>query len=132
MANPKSKTPKQSTVEDTEDRASYIKKHRGALKKITPLFDKLNFKQQGSVAILKNLQKYYPDDEKYSDNTIRNRILSELGVASGEYDDLNVVQKDSAGREKTLKQQKKENPAGFAHGGRVHRGRRAASSSEKG
>lgn len=132
MANPKTKGPSRSVIKNMESTAETIKKHSGALKKLSPHFDKLNFKQKGAVAVLKNLQGYYPEDEQYSDKSIRNRILSELGVASGKFDDFKTVGRDSAGREQTRKEQKKKNPAGFAHGGMVHRGRKASGSSEKG
>ena len=110
MANPKSKGPSRSTVKNMESTAANIKKHSGALKKLSPYFDKLNFKQKGVVAVLKNLQEYYPDDDQYSDKSIRNRILSELGVASGKFDDFKTVGRDSAGREQTRKEQKKKTP----------------------
>ena len=49
----------------------------------------------------------------------------EMGLATKSYES---VGKDSSGRRKTVGDQKRMNPSGFSHGGRVHRGRSAANS----
>lgn len=100
-------------------------KFRDALMKITPLVDKLSLKDKRHVATMKSLQGYMPDDPEYSDSEIRKEILSSLGVASGKFDDYNIISRDSAGRGKTRKEQKEKNPRGFKSGGKVHRGRKA-------
>ena len=98
---------------------------RDSLMKITPLVDKLNAKDKRAVAVLKSLQGFYPDESKYSDSEIRKSIMSRLGVASGDFDDYNIIGRDSSGRGKTKKEQKEKNPRGFKSGGKVHRGRKA-------
>jgi hypothetical protein len=100
-------------------------KFRDSLMKITPLVDKLNAKDKSAVAVLKSLQGFEPDNPEYSDSEIRKSIMSRLGVASGKYDDTDVVGKDSRGRPKMKYEQEKMNPRGFKSGGKVHRGRKA-------
>lgn len=112
-------------VKRTKRGAELLEEFSGAARKLHPGFDKLNKQQQRSVVTMLSLQRYSPDDPEYSNKNIRNKILSELGVASGEYDEYTTVDRDSAGRAKTLKDQKEQNPAGYAQGGMVHRGRKA-------
>ena len=106
-------------------------KFRDALMKITPLVDKLDARNKRAVAVLKSLQGFEPDNPEYSDSEIKKSILSRLGVASGEFDDYNIIGRDSAGRGKTRKEQKEKSPRGFKSGGKVCRGRKAAGSAEK-
>ena len=106
-------------------------KFRGPLMKITPLVDKLNAGDKKAVAVLKSLQGYYPDNPEYSNAEIQKYIMSKLGVASGKYDDHDVIGRDSTGEPKTRYDQKRKNPRGFNGGGKVHRGRKAGGSSEK-
>jgi len=100
-------------------------KFRDSLMKITPLVDKLNARDKSAVAVLKSLQGFEPDNPEYSDSEIRKSIMSRLGVASGKYDDTDVVGKDSRGRPKMKYQQQEKSPRGFKSGGKVHRGRKA-------
>ena len=100
-------------------------KFRDALMKITPLVDKLNARDKKAVAVMKSLQGYEPDNPEYSDSEIRKEIMSSLGVASGKFDDYNIIGRDSVGRGTTRKEQKEKNPRGFKSGGKVHRGRKA-------
>ena len=100
-------------------------KFRDSLMKITPLVDKLNARDKSAVAVLKSLQGFEPDNPEYSDSAIRKSIMSRLGVASGKYDDTDVVGKDSRGNPKMKYQQKEKSPRGFKSGGKVHRGRKA-------
>tara|TARA_R100001126_G_C4825418_1_gene148966 strand:- start:479 stop:859 length:381 start_codon:yes stop_codon:yes gene_type:complete len=100
-------------------------KFRDSLMKITPLVDKLNAKDKRAVAVMKSLQGFYPDKSEYSDSEIKKSILSRLGVASGKFDDYDIVGRDSVGRGTTRKEQKEKNPRGFKSGGKVHRGRKA-------
>ena len=88
-------------------------------------FRKLNKQDKRAVVTKLSLQRHFPDESEYSNKNIRNDILSRLGVASGEYDDSITIDRDSAGRAKTLKKQKEQNPTGFAVGGMIHRGRKA-------
>ena len=106
-------------------------KFRGPLMKITPLVDKLNARDKKAAAVFKSLQGYYPDNPEYSNAEIRKYIMSKLGVASGKYDDHDVIGRDSAGEPKTLHDQKRKNPRGFKRGGKVCRGRKASGSAEK-
>jgi hypothetical protein len=106
-------------------------KFRDSLMEITPLVDKLNAYDKEAVAVKKSLQGFDPDNPKYSDSEIKKSILSRLGVASGKYDDYDVVTRDSAGNPVTRKEQKEQNPSGFRYGGKVSRGRPAQSSAEK-
>lgn len=129
MAKPTSAGMK--TTKETGKAIDKVAEYRSELMKITPLFEKLPLKKQRYAATLKSLQGYYPDNPEYSNKAIKRQILSDLGVASGQYDDYQSVGKDSAGREVTKKQQKEMAPKGFAHGGKVCRGRKASSSAEK-
>ena len=104
---------------------------RDALMKITPLVDKLSTRDKRAVAVMKSLQGYQPDNPAYSDSEIKKEIMSYLGVASGQFDDYNIIGRDSAGRGKTKKEQKEKSPRGFKSGGKVCRGRKAAGSAEK-
>lgn len=127
MVSPAGKAPSKTKVKRDISSAESIAKHGPALKKLHSGFSKLNKRQQSVVATSKALQGYFPDDPDYSDKSIRNKILSYLGVASGEFDDHKTVGRDSAGRRKLKSEQKKKNPAGFAYGGVAHpsRGRKA-------
>ena len=129
MAKPTSAGMK--TTKETGEAIDKVAKHRKELMSITPLFEKLPLKRQRYAATLKSLQGYYPDNPEYSNKQIKRQILSDLGVASGEFDDYKSVGKDSAGRDVTKKQQKEMAPKGFVHGGKVCRGRKASSSAEK-
>ncbi len=100
-------------------------KFRDALMKITPLVDKLSLKDKKAIAVMKSLQGYQPDNPDYSDSEIKKEIMSYLGVASGQFDDYNIIGRDSSGRGKTKKEQKEKSPRGFKSGGKVHRGRKA-------
>lgn len=132
MVSPKGKTPSRTEIKEMQTVSERIKKYGPQIKKFFPQFDKLNTKQKNSLTLKKAVQDIMGDDnESYTDEEIRNQGLSMLGVASGKYDDYETVSKDSAGRRQTLAKQKKQNPAGFAHGGRVHRGRTASGSAEK-
>ena len=119
------KVPSKFSVKATMADAELVAKHSGAARKLHSGFDKLTKKQQKTIANRLSLQKYFPDDPDYSNKNIRNKILSYLGVASGEFDDLKAIGKDSYGEDKLLLEQKHKNPAGFAGGGMVHRGRKA-------
>jgi len=125
MVNPASKAPSKSRMKRTTRGIELLEEFSGAARKLHSGFDKLTKKQQRDIAVQLSLQRYEPDDPKYSNKNIRNEILSYLGVASGEFDDYETVERDSAGRGQTRKQQKEKNPAGYAHGGMVHRGRKA-------
>ena len=70
---------------------------RDALMKITPLVDKLSTRDKRAVAVMKSLQGYQPDNPAYSDSEIKKEIMSYLGVASGQFDDYNIIGRDSAG-----------------------------------
>ena len=109
-----------------------LKKYSPKLRKLHPGFDKLTVRQKRSIVNKKWLadnipEEYGPEgsEKQYTDKAIRNEILSFLGVASGQYDDYDTTGKDSAGRDKDLIDQKEQNPAGFAVGGMIHRGRKA-------
>jgi hypothetical protein len=104
---------------------------RDSLMKITPLVDKLNARDKRAVATMKSLQGLLEDNSDYTDSKIKEEIMSRLGVASGRFDDYNIIGRDSSGTGKTKKEQKEMNPRGFRHGGKVHRGRVAGSSAEK-
>jgi len=133
MANPKGKTPSRKEIKDMQTVSERIKKYGPQIKKFFPYFDKLNTKQKNSLALKKSIQSIMDDDdENYTDEAIRNEGLSMLGVRSGRFDSTKTVGKDSAGKPKYVFEQREQNPAGFAHGGMVHRGRKASSSSEKG
>jgi hypothetical protein len=106
-------------------------KFRDSLMKITPLVDKLNARDKRAVATMKSLQGLLEDNSDYTDSKIKEEIMSRLGVASGRFDDYNIIGRDSSGTGKTKKEQKEMNPRGFRHGGKVHRGRVAGSSAEK-
>ena len=112
-------------VKSSKEGGELIAEFSSAARKLHPGFDKLSQRDKRAVVTKLSLQRYYPDDSDYTDTKIRNDILSRLGVASGEYDDYMTTDRDSAGREKTLGEQKKQNPAGYAQGGMVHRGRKA-------
>jgi hypothetical protein len=112
-------------VKRTKRGGELLEEFSGAARKLHPGFDKLNKQDKRAVVTLLSLQRYNPDDSEYSNKNIRNDILSRLGVASGEYDDSITIDRDSAGRAKTLKKQKEQNPTGFAVGGMIHRGRKA-------
>jgi len=112
-------------VKNTKTGGELLEEFSGAARKLHPSFDKLNKQDKRAVVTKLSLQRYFPDDSNYSNKNIRNDILSRLGVASGEYDDYMTTDRDSAGRAKTLKDQKEQNPAGYAHGGKIHRGRQA-------
>ena len=118
-------------VKDTKTGGELLEEFGSAARKLHPGFDKLNKRDKRAVVTKLSLQRYFPDDSEYSNKKIRNDILSRLGVASGEYDDYVTTDRDSAGRAKTMKEQKEQNPAGFAIGGMVHRGRKAGFSAEK-
>tara|TARA_B100001287_G_scaffold68070_1_gene55836 strand:- start:1455 stop:1871 length:417 start_codon:yes stop_codon:yes gene_type:complete len=122
--------------DDIEDNAFYfakdLKKYGPQMRKLHPGFDKLTTKQKRTIVNKKWLADNVPEEygpkgskDQYTDKRIRNEILSYLGVASGKYDDYDTTGKDSAGRAKDLIDQKEQNPAGFAVGGMVHRGRKA-------
>ena len=131
MANPKSKTPSRKQIKDSQSAAERIEEYGPKIKKFFPQFDKLTMKQKDSLALKKAIQDVMKDNERYTDEGIRNEGLSMLGVASSDLDSTLEIGKDSAGRPTYAFQQKKQNPAGFAHGGKVHRGRKAHSSIEK-
>ena len=125
MVNPAGRTPSRTRVRKELSQAEFVREFTPRLEKIHSGFNKLTPKAKHAMAVKKNLQQWYPDNEDYSDETIRKEILSELGVASGQFDDYKAVGKDSAGRKETRKKQREKNPAGFAFGGRLHRGRKA-------
>tara|TARA_B100000085_G_scaffold208575_1_gene192381 strand:- start:454 stop:840 length:387 start_codon:yes stop_codon:yes gene_type:complete len=112
-------------VKRTKRGVELLKEFSGAARKLHPGFDKLSKQDKRAIVTKLSLQRYNPEDPEYSNENIRNAILSGLGVASGKYDEYTTVDRDSAGRTKTLKEQKEQNPAGFAIGGMVHRGRKA-------
>ena len=112
-------------VKSTKRGGELLEQFRSAARKLHSGFDKLSKQDQLAVVTRLSLQRHFPDDSDYSDKKIRNDILSRLGVASGEYDDYMTTDRDSSGRAKTLGDQKKQNPAGYAVGGMVHRGRKA-------
>jgi len=125
MVNPAAKAPSKSKLRHTKRGLDLLREFSGAARDLHSGFDKLSKKEQKTIAVQLSLQKYYPDNPKYSNKNIRNEILSYLGVASGEFDDYKAVGKDSAGRDKVRIEQKEKNPAGYAFGGRLHRGRKA-------
>lgn len=125
VVNPAGKAPTKLRVRGQGYRVEDLKKYGPALRKMHSGFDKLDRRQQALLANRKSLQEHYPDEVRYTDKAIRNQLLSYLGVASGEFDDYKAIGKDSAGREQTRKKQERKNPAGFAHGGTVHKGRKA-------
>lgn len=131
MANPKSKAPSRKEIKDSQSAAERIEEYGPKIKKFFPQFDKLNMRQKDSLALKKAIQDVMKDNPRYTDEGIRNEGLSMLGVAANDSNSTIEVKKDSAGRPTYAFQQKKQNPAGFAHGGRVHRGRSAAGSAEK-
>lgn len=112
-------------VKRTKRGVELLEEFSGAARKLHPGFDKLSKQDKRAIVTKLSLQRYNPEDPEYSNEKIRNAILSGLGVASGEYDEYTTVDRDSAGREKTMKEQKEQNPAGFALGGMAHRGRKA-------
>ncbi len=122
--------PSKDGIKMTGHIAGNVAKHSPALTKLVPAFSKLNKRQQGAVATLKSLQGYYPDDKKYSNKKIKEKIFSYLGVASGEYDEGKKVGENELG-DVTRSSQKRIMPEGYAHGGKIHRGRKAASSADK-
>ena len=142
MVSMDGKAPSTSKVKQLESRTGIIRKYGPAVRKITPLFDRLNKKDQLDIAVMKSLQELYRDLEKkdptkdrlykekdYSDKVIKKEILSLLGVATKKSD---TVKKDSAGRATSVMEQRRKNPQGFRKGGSVsHRGRPASRSSEK-
>lgn len=130
MVNPAGRTPSRTRVRKELSQAEFVREFTPRLEKLHSGFNKLKPKDKHAIAVKKNLQQWYPDNEDYSDETIRKEILSRLGVASGQFDDYKAVGKDSAGRDKTRKKQEEKNPAGFAFGGRVHRGRKAMRGSD--
>ncbi len=139
------KAPSTSKVKQLKSRTGIIRKYGPAVREITPLFDRLNKKDQLDIAVMKSLQELYRDLEKqdptkdrlykekdYSDKIIKKEILSLLGVATKKSDDVDTVKKDSAGRATSVMEQRRKNPQGFRKGGSVsHRGRPASRSSEK-
>lgn len=131
MANPKSKAPSRKQIKDSQSAAERIEEYGPQIKKFFPQFDKLNMRQQDILALKKAVQNVMKDNPRYTDEGIRNEGLSMLGVAATDLDSTVEVKKDSMGRPTYAFQQKEKTPAGFAHGGRVHRGRRASSSTEK-
>ena len=124
ITNPRAKSQKYK-VRGMQSDIETIKEHSAAARKLHPGFDKLSKSDKLDVAVRFALRKFKPDDPDVTDKAIRNMILSSLGVAAGEFDEYTPTDKDSAGRAKTLKDQKEQNPAGFAAGGMVHRGRKA-------
>ena len=118
-------------VKSSKEGGELIAEFSSAARKLHPGFDKLSQRDKRAIVTKLSLQRYFPDDSDYSNKKIRNDILSRLGVASGEYDDYMTTDRDGAGREKTLGEQKKQNPAGYAQGGMIHRGRQAGLSAEK-
>lgn len=129
MASPTGRTNKR-LVRDTKRGGELLEEFSAAARKIHSGFDKLNKRQQRHIVTQLSLQRFEPDNSEYSNKNIKNKMLSYLGVASGEYDDTNVVGKDSAGRPKRMYEQKSKNPSGFAYGGAVHRGRKAMRGSD--
>jgi len=109
----------QKTTKDTiRDRAN-INKYAPSLRKLIPNFDKLSARKQDRAATLKSLQGIFPDKPAYTDKAIKAEIL---GLATKDYE---TVTKDDLGRPQMLAKIKKKNPAGFRHGGKVCRGRKA-------
>ena len=104
-------------------------------KKNIPNFNKLKHDDKTYALRRKWLQKnVYEEDKRdvpktYTDDSIiasaKEAIAKEMGLATKSYES---VGKDSSGRRKTVGDQKRMNPSGFSHGGRVHRGRSAANS----
>lgn len=125
MVNPAGKAPSKTRAKRAGYAAKNLVEYGPALRKMHSGFDKLSRREQVNLARKKYLQEAFPDDPDYSNKAIRNQLLSYLGVASGKYDDSTTVKKDSDGRERSLYDQKFDNPAGFAHGGAVHKGRKA-------
>lgn len=125
MVNPAAKAPSKTKLRRTKRGLDLIREFGGAARDLHSGFDKLSKKEQKSIAVSLSLQRHYPDNPQYSNKNIRNEILSYLGVASGEFDDYKAMGKDSAGRDKIRKEQEEKNPAGYAFGGRLHRGRKA-------
>jgi len=136
MANPKSKAPSREQIEKSQTASERIKEYGPKIKKFFPQFDRLDMKQKNRLAVTKAVQDTMKDSERYdkmySDEAIRKRGLSMLGVASGPYDEGKVVGKNSYTKDKYAFEQKKQMPQGFNKGGMVHRGRKASGSSEKG
>lgn len=118
-------------VKSTKRGGELLEEFSGAARKLHPGFDKLSKQDKRAIVTKLSLQRHFPDDSEYSNKKIRNNILSRLGVATGEYDDYMTTDRDSAGRPKTLGDQKKQNPTGYAQGGMIHRGRKAGFSAEK-
>jgi hypothetical protein len=116
--------PSKDSIKMTGHIAGNVAKHSSALTKLVPAFSKLNKRQQGAIATLKSLQGHYPDDKKYTDKIIKERIFSYLGVASGEYSEHKKVGENEKG-DVTRSSQKRMMPKGYAHGGKIHRGRKA-------
>ena len=124
---------KSDDIEDAAFRfADDLKKYGPEMRRLHRGFDKLTTRQKRNILNKKWLSVNAPEEygpkgsrKQYTDKAIRNEILSYLGVASGQYDDYDTTGRDSAGREKDLKDQKEQNPAGFSIGGKVHRGRKA-------
>jgi hypothetical protein len=130
MVNPAGKAPSRRKVKSVNSTAKDIAELAPSLRKLHSGFDKLTKRQKSSIANRKALQEYYPDNPRYSNDSIRKEILSYLGVAAGEFDTHTPIGEDSAGRVKTLAKDKEKNPAGFAYGGAVHRGRKAMRGSD--
>lgn len=125
MVNPAGKAPSRGKASQLKNRTETLAKHRDALQKMHKGFSKLSKKQQLNLAVMKELQRMFPDEDDYSNKAIKNEMMSEMGVASGEYDEYRPIGKDSAGRNKVLADQKEKSPRGYALGGRIHRGRKA-------
>lgn len=135
MVNPAGKAPSKTKLRKELSQAEFIQEFTPRLTKIHSGFNKLKPKDKHAMAVKKNLQQWYPDEEDYSDKTIRKEILSKLGVASGKYDSNRAVSAPTYGKsggrsERQLSSEKKSMPAGYAHGGRIHRGRKAMRGSD--
>ena len=130
MVNPAGRTPSRTRVRKELSQAEFVREFTPRLEKIHAGFNKLKPKDKHAMAVKKNLQQWYPDEENYSDETIRKEILSKLGVASGKYDSSRAVSAPTYGKsggqsERRLSSEKKSMPAGYAFGGKLHRGRKA-------
>lgn len=134
MVNPAGKAPSKSRVKDSMSDSERIRKHGPAIKKFFPQFSQLTKPQQASLALNYAVQDYMKDskhyEEDYSNKGIREKGLRFLGVAAGKAGRTETVGEDDAGRPKYMFQQKEKNPAGYAYGGRIHRGRKAMRGSD--
>lgn len=119
MASPGNISSQRLTKRAITDRKE-IAEYAPRLREIIPNFDKLSPRKQSRAATMKYLQeKVFPDNPDYSNKAIR---AEAMGLATKDYD---TVTRDDLDRPQLAGKIKKKNPAGFRHGGKVCRGRKA-------